>query len=455
MGRKLGVKSPGKYKRKYQDLTDDRIDAAIDFETRGIVWDKQVPGLRLYVGKRKVTWQFYADTRDHGGRGHTFKSLGRYDRGGFAPVVGGGAAPPAIIKNYTGPRPLLQREPWHMSLDAARKKAKVLTGKVIEGTAPTGARTGITFEQAFSGYLDEKGQEMPGYVDYLERKAASKGKPPRWAKNVRQLGKQLLLPKWGNWTLSQMSESPDKVADWIETIKGPTSANHCARIIRAMYKRRAKRDLSLSKVNIPTAAVEMQAERKMKKGMIKKQFPAWFAAWRKIESPISKAYHMVNLLTGVRPGELARTHWSDYDPEGETLTIGNAKAGNAIIIPTTPEIRNALNMARKAQPKAKPGDPIFPGCAQIGHREELPARGHALRRTWKTFAQNECGVREEISASLIGHVPEGMSQRYVLQWARTNGKAILEAQRKISREMAMAFRGQRRSKKKRAAQTLT
>jgi hypothetical protein len=42
---------------------------------------------------------------------------------------------------------------------------------------------------------------MPGYVDYLERKAASKGKPPRWAKNVRQLGKQLLLPKWANWTL--------------------------------------------------------------------------------------------------------------------------------------------------------------------------------------------------------------------------------------------------------------
>jgi hypothetical protein len=64
------VKSPGEYKRKYQDLTDDRIDAAIDFETRGIVWDKQVPGLRLYIGKRKVSWQFYADTRDHGGKRH-------------------------------------------------------------------------------------------------------------------------------------------------------------------------------------------------------------------------------------------------------------------------------------------------------------------------------------------------------------------------------------------------
>jgi integrase len=442
MGRKP-VKSPGKYRRKYQDLTDDRIDAAIDFETRGIVWDKQVPGLRLYIGKRKVSWQFYADTRDHGGKSHKFKTLGHYDRGGFTSVIWGGIAPPASFKNpgpqnYAGPRPALQRAKWHMSVEDARDQARIIIGKKLEGTMPANARAGIKFEDAFTDYCD-----------YLERKAAAKGKPPRWAKNVRQLGRQLLLPKWSAWTLNGMSESPDKVADWIETIKSPTSANHCARIIRAMYKRRAKRDLSLSKVNIPTAAVEMQAERKVKKGMVKKQFPAWFVAWEKIESPIRRAYHIVNLLTGARPGELARTLWQDHDSKAGTLTI-DAKV-NPIEIPSSPEIDDALNMARKAQPDAKPGDPIFPGCAQVGHREELPARGHALRRTYKTFAQNECKVPEEISAWLLGHMPEGMSQRYVLQWARANGTAIVEAQHKISHEMVKALRGQQPAEKKRAA----
>jgi hypothetical protein len=124
---------------------------------------------------------------------------------------------------------------------------------------------------------------------------------------------------------------------------------------------------------------------------------------------------------------------------------------NPIKIPTSPEIDDALNMARKAQPDAKPGDLIFPGCAQVGHREELPARGHALRRTYKTFAQNECKVPEEVSAWLLGHMPEGMSQRYVLQWARANGAAIVEAQHTISHEMVKALRGQQHAEKKRAA----
>jgi integrase len=424
MGRKLGVKSPGKYKRKYQDLTDDRIDAAIDFETRGIVWDKQVPGLRLYIGKRKVSWQFYADTRDHGSKGHKFKTLGHYDRGGFASVVGGGIAPPAIVRNYTGPRPLLQRAEWHMSVDAARDQARINIGKKLEGTMPANARAGIKFEDAFTDYCD-----------YLERRAAAKGKPPRWARNVRQLGRQLILPKWSGWTLSGMSESPDKVADWIETIKSPTSANHCRRIVSALYRRRAKRDLSLNKANVPTAAAELRAAKRVQKGMAAKDFPAWYAAWKKIESKTHRSYHMVCLLTGARPGELARCRWQDIDQEVGTLTIGDAKAGNDIPVPLTAAINDALKLAADVAPDHKPGDSIFPGCAQAGHREELPARGHALRRTFKTIATTFCKVPDDVSAFLLGHVPEGMSQKYLLRWALSSGPAIREAQAKISREM--------------------
>ena len=80
---------------------------------------------------------------------------------------------------------------------------------------------------------------------------------------------------------------PDAVADWHRDavkLAGPTSANHAARVIRALYKRRAKRDLRLSKVNIPTAAVEMHTERGEQKGMAAKDFPAWFKAWQAIES---------------------------------------------------------------------------------------------------------------------------------------------------------------------------
>jgi integrase len=348
------------------------------------------------VGSRGVAWQFFHQRRDHGRRVHTFKTLGTFPQ---------------------------------TNSDAARKAAAILAGNVAAGNAPQAKGAGVRFETAFEDYCD-----------YLERKALAKGKPPRWARNVRQLGKQLLLPRWRGWTLAEMSERPDAVEEWHRNAvksAGPTSANHAARVLRALYRRRAKRDLALSKANIPTAAVEMHNEKREQKGLAIRDFPKWFAAWRIVESPVHRAYHMVNLLTGARPGELSRTRWQDVDPRARTLTIGDAKAGNDIPVPLTVEIVAALRLARDAQPKAKRSDLIFPGCNQVGHRSELPARGHALRRTFKTVATTRCNVPDDVSAFLLGHVPEGMSQKYLLRWAMSSGRAIRDAQRKISHEIAL------------------
>ena len=117
------------------------------------------------------------------------------------------------------------------------------------------------------------------------------------------------------------------------------------------------------------------------------------------------------------------------------LTIGDAKAGNDIPIPLTPAILDASKLATKAAPDHEPGDLIFPGCAQVAHREQLPTRGHALRRTFKTIATAHCKVPDDVSAFLPGHVPEGMSQKYLLRWALSSGPAIREAQATISREL--------------------
>jgi hypothetical protein len=64
-----------------------------------------------------------------------------------------------------------------------------------------------------------------------------------------------------------------------------------------------------------------------------------------------------------------------------------------------------------------PDDFIFAGCQfiQARNRTELPAIGHVLRRTYKTIATDHCGVPDDISAALLGHVPEGMSQKYLIR----------------------------------------
>jgi integrase len=186
--------------------------------------------------------------------------------------------------------------------------------------------------------------------------------------------------------------------------------------------------------------------------------PEWFVAWQKIDNATRRGYHLANLLTGARPGELARTRWRDFDAKAHVLTIGEAKAGNTIEIPTTPEIERAIKLAatdstivykshgrrfvHKKTVSRKPDDFIFAGCQQIQHRHrtELPVMGHALRRTYKTIATDHCGVPDDISAALLGHVPEGMSQKYLIRWARMSGPASVEAQANISRMIMSALR---------------
>jgi hypothetical protein len=77
--------------------------------------------------------------------------------------------------------------------------------------------------------------------------------------------------------------------------------------------------------------------------------------------------------------------------------------------------------------------------------------GHALRRTYKTIATDHCGVPDDISAALLGHVPEGMSQKYLIRWARTSGPAILKAQATISRTIMTLLKAKPVAKRKRAA----
>jgi hypothetical protein len=60
-----------------------------------------------------------------------------------------------------------------------------------------------------------------------------------------------------------------------------------------------------------------------------------------------------------------------------------------------------------------------------------PATGNDLRRTYKTIA-GTCRIPDDVSAYLMGHVPEAMSQKYLLRWALSSADAVKEAQARIS-----------------------
>jgi integrase len=248
--------------------------------------------------------------------------------------------------------------------------------------------------------------------------------------------------------LIELANSPDVVADWhvdVTKTNGPVSANHCARVVRAAYKRTGRRDISLP-ARLPTSAVEFNDETPSQKALDFKKFPAWLKAWRKIDSATRQAYHLTELLTGTRPGELARLRWADVKHNERNLVIGKAKAGHDITIPITEEIAAALQMARDDAAQfglaVEPDSLVFPGCSQISAREALPARGNMLRHTYRTVAA-DLGVDDLLIHFLMGHTPRGISRKYVAVLILANGPAMRAAQERISarilKELGLTF----------------
>lgn len=82
---------------------------------------------------------------------------------------------------------------------------------------------------------------------HLKDRAARAGKEASWAKRVEGLAKLYLRPKWGKWSLATMSDNPAAVRDWHADLaaRAPVSANHAARVVRAVYRHAARLNRSL------------------------------------------------------------------------------------------------------------------------------------------------------------------------------------------------------------------
>lgn len=381
--------------------------------------DAKTKGLYLHVGRNKAVWRFKQHVMTRGVRQTHFKTLG---------VIG------------------------DMDVRAARKEATIFAGTIAAGKAPVGKRAARRFDDAFESYMGK-----------LKEKAEAKGKPARWHANVQKLYRDYLKPQWGNWTLVEMSNDPRAVAAWYTKIakRVPTTAAHCARLIRACYKAELDFDRTLPQA-LPTSGIKLgTVVVQTEKAMGADGFPAWRAAWDKIENQTLRGYHLAGLLTGCRPGELALVRKGDFDPEAHTLTLRNVKSkGDQVrdlTIPTTPEIEYAIGLAlcapvptitlrglkgmragesrvveRPRHGEVTAPDLIFPGCRQAPARSRLPTAGHALRHTYKSLA-TALGVPDVLSSILLGHAVPGISGKYIGELAVLRSAELREAQQTISR----------------------
>jgi integrase len=377
-----------------QSITNEFIIARREFDVTGLFPDKTVQGLYVRIGDKTVSWLVKKWTNTKGRRRSIDKALGHW---------------PA------------------MSPPAARAAALAVLGDFASGAPIVGKKDAVTFSAAFERY-----------VEYLKAKAAKKGKPARWAYNVEHYG-LIVLPVFGGWTLAEMAKQPGVIADWhaAQYKRTPASADHIARIIRAIYRREMKRDISLP-ARLPTLAVEISKYEPSQVALDFRDYPAWREAWQKIPSPVERGYHLFCLLSGARPGEAARMTVNDVDLEKRMFKITNAKGGKDINLPISPQIAYAIAMAAsvdyKGHPEVQQTDLLFPGCMQVSARAELPIRGQKLRHSYRAVCA-DLGVDALISHFLLGHAPKGISQEYIPTLILQNGPGMRAAQCQISKRM--------------------
>ncbi|MGD0023612.1 MAG: tyrosine-type recombinase/integrase [Xanthobacteraceae bacterium] len=346
-------------------------------------------GLRIRIGKHRHTWTFYKETMFRGKRSIVCRRLGYW---------------PA------------------MNVDAARKAAMVHAAKAAQGRLEPGARAAVRLDAA-----------MAEYIEHLREQSKRRGKPPAWAAIVASLARLHLLPAFGQFTLAELSDNPALVRDFHRDVTreaGPISANHCCRVLRACYRNVARLDHSLP-VALPTSAVRFNPETPSQVSLPFDQFPAWRKAWEAIGSQTRRAYFLFCLLSGARPTEAARIKWADVDCRKRAVTIRKGKAGLDIVLPMSAPIARALKLARGADQVM-----VFPFCGhgQLVTADPLPAKGRALRRTYRTVAA-DLGVNEVLTRLLMGHSLQGVNQSYITRLALTGGEGLRSAQRRISRRI--------------------
>jgi integrase len=280
----------------------------------------------------------------------------------------------------------------------ARRAAESIAGRVAHGRVESKQTFGDAFKE---------------YVAKQKRRNSAK-----WVENVEGIGRNHLA-QWMDWRLDKLVKSPKLVREWHTELSKTveSAANHAGRLLRAVYNNAAREDTSLPRDRHPCTSIEWNEELPREIGIT--DWSKWARAWRRVENPVRKAYHLFALLTGCRPGELARIRWDGFNAKARTFTIKKTKNKLNLTIPLSRPLCWALMLARDARKDDDDSPFVFtarkPTCHIVKFDSDgLPWYGNHLRHTYISMC---VGFRIDAQDQrlLTVHKPRGVHERYFVR----------------------------------------
>lgn len=313
------------------------------------LWDSEIKGLVLFVGKTSKTWYFQKDVG-----GQTRRVLiGRY------PVI---------------------------SADVARQTA---LGFALEWGRGAGKKTQIgapTLQAAMEAYLSRPKLRSQTHKQSLRQQF------------------QLHLKDWLRLPLDEISKS--MVADRHRTLAAtPSAANHLLKYFRTVWNH-ARRVHDLPEC--PTMAVEWHEERP--KGEIIEDLVQWRKTVDGLENPIHRVFYELLLFTGLRKTEAFTLEWRNVHEDHIHLPM--TKNGRSFDLPILQVHHEILAPMRGLSPTwVFPSPKSIKGY--ITNPTRMAWSPHAHRRTFATVAVEAGVLEEIVGRLLNHTPLSITGQRYV------------------------------------------
>jgi len=334
-----------------------------------------------------------------------------------------------------------QREPAlgsfpQMSVDDARKKARIWRAEVDRGGDPSHEKQEARKNPHLSEFIEE-------FLSFLEGK-----RKPATVRAYRWTLLRHALPGLGTRRIAAITRQDiSRLHAAISKTGTLVAANKLVAILASLFNY-AEQVGARPEFTNPCRRISRNREVSRERFLDGEEFGRLAAALDKAESENPRAVAAIRLLamTGMRKGEVLSLQWGYIDSENRRINLPDSKTGKKVVhIP-----KEALAILEKLEALREPSDYVFPGrngtgCyvalqkpwVQIRDAAGLPGlRLHDLRHSFASIGAG-LGMSLPVIGRALGHRDQDSTQRY----AHLAPDPVSVAVDLIGKEIAKAMSG--------------